>query len=381
MRIGSQLTSPAQLAGIVFQSRLGLAPLNTGLFRADGNANAKCLAFYKQYCVPEIGALYIGGVAINRDARANDRSLVIESESQIGGIERIVTVAHLHGVKVVVQLEHAGRQADPKQLGVEIVGPTAIPCPVVGVRPRELLPTEIRRIVKAFGKSARLVAHSGADVVEIHAAHGYLISAFLSPYSNHRTDDYGGTVRKRFRILLDIISDVKAAVSIPVGIRINCHENVPHGLQLNDILEGLSGLQNVLSYISVSAGVYSRQEDWIIPPRALPRALWRDHALKIKRCLNTAVFIAGNIDTIPLAEQLVMDGAADVVLMGRSLLADPSLAKKFLRREACAIQECTDCGMCKWHSHAMDHIYCPFNPVLKTSMIPLSRSQSVTSEL
>jgi 2,4-dienoyl-CoA reductase-like NADH-dependent reductase (Old Yellow Enzyme family) len=218
--------------------------------------------------------------------------------------------------------------------------------------------------VEYFGKAASYAAQSGVDLIEIHAAHGYLISGFLSPSSNLRTDCYGGTLSNRFRILYEILEECLLLSSVPVGVRINCRDNISNGLTVKSVISGLQPIKSRLAYVSVSGGVYTRREDVIIPSRKLPKALWKSDAKLIKKKLGIPVFIGGNIESIATAESIVSQEIADVTLMGRSLLADPGLLMKHISGKQEAILECTDCRECKWHSLGKDSIYCPFNPVL-----------------
>jgi NADPH2 dehydrogenase len=359
------LFTAINLETVRLRNRIGFAPLNTGLFGEQGLADPRGLAFYEQYCQEEIGAIYIGGIAVCATGRANRRSLALDSENKATGLKQVISLAHRKDTNVIVQLEHAGRQANPLEIGATIVAPSPIACPVVGIPPQELTHEEIHRIVKDFGRAALLAERCGAGIVEVHAAHGYLISGFLSPYSNHREDEYGGSTKNRFRFLKQILEEIRSCAKLPVGIRINSKENFETGLDLQDCISGLLPLKDLIAYVSVSGGVYVPDGDLIIPSRQLPRALWRDAALRIKRELGLPIFICGNIDSVALANQLISDTVADVVLMGRSLLADPLLVVKSINGRLAEIQECTDCGLCKWHFAGRDSIYCPFNKVLR----------------
>jgi 2,4-dienoyl-CoA reductase-like NADH-dependent reductase (Old Yellow Enzyme family) len=357
--------TPVIISGVELKNKLGLAPINTGLSDEYGGTGTTCLSFYKQYYHSGIGIIYIGGVAISRSGRSNRKSLVLDYSEKCLGFKGITSLAHQNGVRVVIQLMHAGRQANPKEIESEIFAPSALPCPVIRIVPRELSLEQIRQIIESFGQAAVFAERGGADFIEIHAAHGYLISEFLSPYSNHRQDDYGGSLQNRFRILKEILHKIRINSSIPIGVRINCKENVLNGLGMDDVINGLIEVRDSISYVSVTAGVYSYEEDLIVPSRDLPKALWKADALEIRKKLSLPVFIAGNIDSIALADQIVTEGSADVILMARALLADPNLVNKFLNGAEEDIQKCTGCMMCKYHSVGKDSIFCPYNSMLK----------------
>lgn len=355
--------SPISISNCLIKSRLGFGPVNSGLFDDAGGTGRKCLEFYEQYFSNDLGLVYIGGVAVSPEGRSSRRSLLLDTGSKCEGLRRVTDIAHRYGTRVVVQLMHAGRQASPDELGVPTVACSPIPCPIVQRIPVELDRQGIRRIIKDFGISAALAEQAGADLVEIHASHGYLISGFLSPFSNSRTDEFGGSLSNRFRFLAEILSEVRTRIAIPVGVRINCTDNVPNGIELDDVIIGIKEIiGGLIDYIGVSGGVYST-DDIIMPPRNL-RALWKAEATRLKAAVTIPVFLTGNIDSLASANQLITERAADVILMVRSLLADPLLVPKSLAGREHEVQQCIDCKLCKYHTLGLDSIYCPFNPVL-----------------
>ncbi|GAA1014364.1 hypothetical protein Aple_079690 [Acrocarpospora pleiomorpha] len=219
-------------------------------------------------------------------------------------------------------------------------------------------------------------------MIEVHAAHGYLISGFLSRSSNRRTDDYGGSLRNRFRLLGQITSAIREVVTCDLGVRVNVAENAHggSGLELAEVIDGLALALDSLDFVSVSAGVYTRGPDWIIPRRSLGPTLWKEHARSVKHQLNRPVFIAGNIEGIDQAATLISEGYADVALMVRSLLADPYLLAKWGQGLAEDIQPCTELYLCKYHSRDRRHVHCPHNPVLRELRRAETRSRPSVGE-
>jgi 2,4-dienoyl-CoA reductase-like NADH-dependent reductase (Old Yellow Enzyme family) len=344
------------IAGLALQSPYGLAPLNSSMFSDDGSANNQCLAFYKQYCRPSLGVLTLGGVAISDEGRANSTALTIRTASNARGITAIQEIANDAGVRLVVQLEHAGRQARYLETGTRLVGPTTEPCRVVGGHPHALGNKEIQDVIRDFTRSAQHVKRAGADLVEINAAHGYLLSGFISSTINTRADSYGGSVSKRFRILREICDSIANQLQQSVGIRLNVKERAG-GIATPDLMRGLQPFIESIAYISVSAGIYDSEHDLIMPKRKLGENLWSIQAKQLRE-LGPPVFIAGNVLNKQGADKLLDSGSADVVLFGRALLADPALL------DSPSPMACTDCGLCKYRTHGFSHIYCPFNPAL-----------------
>jgi 2,4-dienoyl-CoA reductase-like NADH-dependent reductase (Old Yellow Enzyme family)/8-oxo-dGTP pyrophosphatase MutT (NUDIX family) len=360
----SSLLQPITIGGVNVKNRLGLGPINDGLFAEDGSLEQSGLEFFEQYFRDGLGLVYVGGVAVSQEGMSNASSLLLDSETKTQGLKQLSQLAAEYRSMVVVQLMHAGRQTNPNEIHAQIVAPSAIPCPVVGHLPKELTTKEIKVIREKFVNSARFVEASGAHIVEVHASHGYLISEFLSPYANKRNDEYGGNLENRFRFLREILSDIRSAVDIPVGVRINCYENVKNGLTVEDVVDGVKRfIGEYIDYISVSAGVYSHS-DIIMPPRDSGKALLRTEAKRLKDEFDLPVFICGNIDTAQIGASLIDDGVADFILMVRALLSETKFLMKSVTKQLEKIQECTDCKMCKYHTRGKEEVYCPFNEVL-----------------
>jgi 2,4-dienoyl-CoA reductase-like NADH-dependent reductase (Old Yellow Enzyme family) len=358
-RNGADLHS-TNIGSFALQAPYGLAPFNSSLFGLDGSATSLCRAFYEQYCRETIGLVTIGGVAVSADGRANGTSLVLQRSQICSGIASIKEAAHDNGVALAVQIEHAGRQARTTETGARVVGPTSEPCPVVGGSPHTLGASEIRTIVAQFREAAAVAARSGADFVEINAAHGYLVSGFLSAATNSRIDQYGGSVENRFRFLREILVAASDVLGAPLGVRVNVRERAKQAISVTQLCDGLAPLRDEISYISVSAGMYATADDLIMPARHLGENLWADEARKLRN-LGKPILLAGNILDRASADSLIAGGSADVVLFGRALLADPRLL------ESADPQPCTDCGMCKYRTRGLPHLHCPFNPVFQNS--------------
>lgn len=357
-----------KIGALQLQTPFGLAPFNSGLFSQSGSAQGGCLDFYRSFCNPSLGLLVIGGIAVSPEGKANRGALCLNRPHRLTGIQEVAAIAKDNGVALAVQLEHAGRQACSVEIGYPIVGPSSIPCPVFGEAPRALTVDEIAKLVRGFAQSAEIAINAGAELVEIHAAHGYLVSGFLSGASNKRCDRYGGDIRRRFTFLEEIVSLVYDRVGPRVGLRINVYERSQEGITPSQVVNGLRPFSHKLAYISVSGGSYEAERDVVIPRRSLGRALWRSQARLLRKELEVPIMIAGNIDSVRLALDILRSQDADVVLLGRSLLADPNLILKY--HGGVDSQPCIDCGLCKYHSKGFPTIYCPFHPVLQKLSYP-----------
>lgn len=366
-RASAALLQPLTLRLTTLGNRLGLGPVNPGFFDADGRQSQVARVFYSTYAAAMLGIVYVGGVAVSDSGRSNRGSLMISGPGGAEALERIAAGTRRMGTALAVQLMHSGRQASSREIGHGLVAASPIPCDVHRETPRQATARDIATIVRWFQQAAGVAQRAGADVIEIHAAHGYLLSGFLSRHSNTRTDGYGGSVRNRFRLLAEVVAATReAAPSCDVGVRVNVAENVPaDGLDVDELIEGLLPLRDAVDFVSVTAGVYTTGTDWIMPPRSLGQAPWRSRARAVRGALGKPVFLAGNIDTVELADSLVQDGFTDVCLMVRALLADPLLLRKWLAGRTAEVRACTELLLCKYHSRGRSAVYCPHNPPLK----------------
>jgi 2,4-dienoyl-CoA reductase-like NADH-dependent reductase (Old Yellow Enzyme family) len=345
-------------------NRLGLAPMNTGFIDSAGQPSHRFTEFHKLYSASGLGLVCIGGVAVSQRARPSTRSLVLDSAETAKTLASTISLIRESGCIPLLQLMHAGRQANPAETGSEIVAPSPIPCPVVGVRPTELSRHQIEEIIETFVAAAGYARSAGVRLVELHAAHGYLLAEFLSRYSNKRTDEYGGEFRNRFRVLARLIEAVRTIDGIDVGVRISADEFVPGGLTSGDIPELIRAIQESGAvYVSVSAGVYDR-DDHIMPDRKLGDAIYAPLGRSAKSVARVPIFLSGNVGSLTTAERLLAEGCADVLLLGRAMLADPQLIRKSQNSNAHTVQPCTMCRICKYHSRGLPHIACPHNDFL-----------------
>jgi 2,4-dienoyl-CoA reductase-like NADH-dependent reductase (Old Yellow Enzyme family) len=338
--------------------------MNTGFIDSSGQPSPGFTQFHKTYAASGLGLVSIGGVAVSRSARPSARTLVLDSVETATTLASTISLIRENRCVPVLQLMHAGRQANPAEIGTEIVAPSPIPCPVIGIPPTELSRKQIEAIIETFVSSANYARSAGLRLVELHAAHGYLLAEFLSPYSNKRTDEYGGAFGNRYRVLEQIIEAVNSIDGINVGVRISADEFVAGGLTAVDIPELVSAIQDSGAvYVSVSAGVYNR-DDHIMPDRKLGNAIYASLGRSAKTVARIPIFVSGNVESLTTAERLLAEGCADLVLMGRAMLADPLLVRKSQDDNAGDLQPCTMCRICKYHSRGLPHIACPHNDFL-----------------
>jgi 2,4-dienoyl-CoA reductase-like NADH-dependent reductase (Old Yellow Enzyme family)/thioredoxin reductase len=261
-----------------------------------------------------------------------------------------------------LQIHHGGRQADVNECGGELVSASPIPCPRFGVVPRELTVSEIEELVEAFGQAARRAKEAGFDIVEVHGAHGYLVAQFLSPWTNHRTDAYGGSFERRLRFALEVVRRMRQAVGpdFPISFRISGEELIEGGLTLEDTTRIAPRLVEAgADLLHVSVGLAAKLEH-LIAPMAIGPGYNVYAAAAIKRVVDVPVVAVGRINDVCLADQIIRDGHADMVAMGRAALADPEFPNKAAEGRFDEIRICFACT----DACSSEPIRCNNNPEL-----------------
>lgn len=286
----------------------------------------------------------------------------------LAGLGRIAEAVHRAGVPILAQLWHVGRQ----QLWTPISAPwapSAVPDPLSGTIPHEMSPGEIDEVVQSFALAARNAQEAGFDGVELHGAHGYLITQFLSPWSNRRGDEYGGSLENRMRFLERLIERVRSACGgrFVVGVKLNGHEFVEGGIDLPEAQRIAARLAatGAVDYLAVSQGNFSKSLDAHAPDMHFPRMPFRHLARGIKEAVGALPVCAlARILTPGEAEELLGAGDADLVGMSRALIADPDLPLKARAGRVEEIRPCISCNVC-WDAVAQGKpMLCIYNPAV-----------------
>lgn len=308
------------------------------------------------------GMIVVGGGAVHPSGLDLPRMPPVWDDRFIGPLSTMTQIVRGAGARFGMQLLHGGRQAYHGQR----VAPSAIPALAVikGV-PRELTRDEIREMVSAHGDAALRCRKAGFDFVEIHAAHGYLISEFLAEHSNQRLDDYGGSFENRARFLLETLEDikVKAGSDFPVGVRLNGDDCVGGGWGIEDACRLAPILQETgADWLHVSAGIYG-SSPVTIPSMYIPQGCFIHLAEEVRKRVSIPVIAVGRIKNPEMADRIIREGKADMVAMGRAHLADPDLARKAMAGHLSAIRPCIGCCKgCIEQALALEESTCVMNP-------------------
>jgi len=317
-----------------------------GMAETDGSCSPKLIDLMVKLAEGGVGLIITGHAYVSREGQAGPWQMGAHSDEMMPGLSSMADAVHQAGGKIVLQLAHAGCYALPQVTQMEAVGPSAgIPEKTPGCR--ELSLEEIRVICDAFGKAALRAKSAGFDGVQIHAAHGYLLSEFLSPFFNCRTDEYGGCVENRARIVLEVLRSVRAEVGngYPVLIKLNSEDFIDGGLCVDEMLcvatmleeEGIDAVEMSGGTIYASGNYSSiRTGDPATPEQEV---YYREAAARFKEKIGVPLMLVGGIRSLEVAEDLVDKGYADYISLCRPLIREPGLVGRWRdgdrRRAAC----------------------------------------------
>ncbi len=337
------LFSPIQIGRLNVKNRLLMSAMSIN-FGVDQNGYVtdQLSAYFVARAKGGVGAMLVGGGCVHPTGLELPDLPRLWDDGCIPALAGLVETVKAHDVLLGVQLMHGGRQAyhDHK------VAPSAIAAPaLVKSAPRALTLQEIKEMVAAFGDAARRCKAAGFDFVEIHGAHGYLINQFLSPNANIRSDGYGGSFENRIRFFLEVLGDIKhkCGADFPVGARMNGEDYIENGWSLDDACRLAPLLESAgADYLHVSAGVYGSRQ-LTIPSMYVSHGCFSHLAAAVKAVADVPVVAVGRIKDPAMAERFVSDGTADMVALGRSLLADPQWPIKARDRQIDRIRPCIGC--------------------------------------
>jgi 2,4-dienoyl-CoA reductase-like NADH-dependent reductase (Old Yellow Enzyme family)/thioredoxin reductase len=362
------LFTPGHIGKMALKNRVVMAPMVRNYADEQGRMTPRYLAHLGRIAKGGVGAMILEASFVSPEGRGFRHQLGLHSDAVIAGLNEAAAAVHAQGARLGIQLFHAGRQTTTAVCGEQPVAPSEIPCPLLGELPRGLDRMEIHALVRAFGNAARRAKAAGLDFVEIHAAHGYLITQFLSPFSNKRPDAYGGDVEKRRRFLAEIIEAVRKEVGpdFPVSVRISADEMVPAGMGLDDAKDLALWLErHGIDAVHVSACNYaSYTRGRMIAPMAVDDGPLIKYAASVKEVVKIPVIAVGKLHTPALAEATLRNDQADFIALGRELLADADWPRKAELGLAEEIHGCIACNQgCISRLFEQRDVWCTVNAV------------------
>ncbi len=318
-----RLFGPVAVGPLEAPSRIVMAPMETGL-HPGGMLGQRYIDFLAARAAGAAWAT-TGGVAVRGDGLSTRDQLRLDDDAQLEGFRRLADAVHGRGGRLVIQLTHAGRQTLASVLGQDPVAPSPIPCPMMRQRPRALDAGELPALVEAFADAARRAAAAGADGVELHMGHGYLLNQFLSPAANQREDEYGGSTDARCRLPVQVLRAVRQAVGpgCLVSARFSADERIDDGIHIDEAVEIARHLERGGAHVlHVSACTYASMV-WNIPVYLLEDAPFRPLAARVREAVDIPVIAVGRLHEPALMEDTLACGDADLIAVGRPFIADP----------------------------------------------------------
>ncbi len=362
------LFSPVRIGNLEIRNRVAMTPMGVGLAAVGGGVNDDIIAFYEARARGGIGLIVSEICRVMDGAGAGEPcQIAARSGADIQGLGRMVDAVRKYGARMFIQLHHPGRQGHIEVGGEQPVSASAVENPLTGEAPRALTIPEIGKIQQAFVGGARIAQMAGADGVELHGAHGYLINSFLSPYLNRRDDRYGGSFENRLRFLLEILAGIRAACGkgFPLGVRLSAEEFL--GDQGNDLAATCRIAVELekagVDFLDISCTIPdSPKFTACIEPGTVEQGWKKYMAAEIKKHVKVPIIAVANIKEPEVAEAMLAEGCCDLVGVARGHLADPEWCRKAKAGKPETIRKCIGCLVCFDEIEHARHVKCSVNP-------------------
>jgi 2,4-dienoyl-CoA reductase-like NADH-dependent reductase (Old Yellow Enzyme family) len=378
----SILFSPTKIGDLELKNRFVRSATFEAMASEDGRVTDELIRVYRNLAKGEVGLAILSLVYVHRSGQSYPRQTGLHTDEMIPGLERLVQAVHDEGGRILVQLTHGGRQGNPAVLGWRPKGPSAKHLdPNYLYLPREMDEGDIQEVIRAFGEAARRAAEAGADGIQLHGAHTYLLGQFLSPFFNARLDRWGSSAENRFRLVKEVFKATREAVpaTMPVTIKLNSHDHTPRRGVTPRLAERYAGWLAELgidavelsagsvhfSYMNMSRGsvptrsvlsvlpLWKRPVAWVMlrrlearPELGLEEAYNLEAARQVKPALGQVpLILVGGVRTRETMEQVLGSGTAELISMSRPFLREPNLVKK-LREGRADSAACISCNNC-----------------------------------
>ncbi len=316
----------------------------------DGFVTDSLIDFYKELTQGGTGLIITGNALVHPSGRSVPQMLCIHNDHYIEKLSMLTDEVHKLGGRIVMQISHGGRQSFPAMLGgVQPIAPSVVYDPATRITPRAMEDAEIWELIDAYADAARRAMYAGFDGVQIHAAHGYLVSQFISPHTNRRDDYWGGDEERRFHFIEEMYEAIRKEVvsTFPILIKMNADDFIEGGLRPEESLRIAKRLQSLgMSAIEISGGMFESGKMTVRPniEKQEQEAYFRDAAGLFARELFIPVMVVGGIRSKSIAEEVLQKGDADLISLSRPLIREPDLPNKFAAGTERA--DCISCNNC-----------------------------------
>jgi 2,4-dienoyl-CoA reductase-like NADH-dependent reductase (Old Yellow Enzyme family)/thioredoxin reductase len=363
------LTSKIFIKGLRIKNRTVMSPMGTNLAESDGSISDQQIGYYEERAKGGVGIIIPGVVSVDYpQGKTIPNQIRLDELKYTKGVRNLSEAVHRHDAKLILQIHHAGGMTYKTMTeGMTPLAPS--PRPDSMGEPCEVLTEEkIKELIGKYIQTATFAEIGGADGIELHGAHGYLISQFLSPVYNQRTDQYGGSEENRRRFLMEIIKGIKAAVSpkFVVGARIGATELHEDGYKLEEGIRIIKAAEEAgIDYVNVSFGVMDMANfSNMIETQKYEEGNRIEYAKAVKEAVNIPVIQAGKIRTPEQSEKFLEEGSLDLVALGRTLIADPQWMKKVSTGRRNEIRKCLSCNDGCLGNLGLGEIRCAINPMV-----------------
>lgn len=370
-----RLFAPGKVGSLELPNRIVFAATSSELADQDGFVGDDLVEYYAERARGGAGLLVVEATYVEQEGKRLHHNAMLHDDCYIPGLRKVVRAAHAEGAKIAIQLNHGGRESIPLVSGSVPLAPSPIASQFTGVGdavvPKELTSGEIERIIDRFAEAARRARDAGFDAVELHGAHGYLIGEFLSPDSNRREDEYGGSVAGRAHFCVRLIRAIKDRLGeqYPVIVRMNGRDHVRHGLELEDAVTMAAMFEAAgADSISVSGGVHASHPYMVVPGMSVDRGCYVSYSDAVRRRVGIPVMVVGRINTPDLAERILDDEHADFICLSRALIADPYFPAKARAGKVETIAPCIACNECIATVHRHKGLACTVNPMVSREL-------------
>ena len=363
-----KLFEPGVIGGLELKNRIVMPAMGCSLAESSGEAGERMIKYYADRARGGAGLIITEITRIdNETGVGTPNQLSVTDTYMIGQLSRLAEAVHAYDTKIFVQLHHPGNQTPSRLIGgKQPVSASDVTCKVIGEQPRALTTEEVEGLVKKFVFGAVIAQKAGIDGVEIHGAHGYLVSQFLSPHTNKRTDKYGGSFEGRMRFVTEIIMGIKAycGPKFPISVRINGNDYLDDGITEEDVIAQAKYLEKLgVSCINVSCGTYDSGAT-IIEPSYFAEGWKRHLAANIRKEISIPVIAVCNIKHPAFAEEMLEAGDTDFIGIARGHLADPDWGCKAKAGRDDLIRKCLGCMECFRILNDGLPLGCTLNPVM-----------------
>jgi len=358
-----RLFTPIKIGNVIIKNRIVSLPHGTRL-GADSNSTERETLYFAEKAKGGTGLIIHGALEVDETTHAPGGYVRVDRDECIPSLKRVADYVHKYEAKIIGQLHHLGRNRYVSSY-IPSIDVSPFPEPIRREFPREIEVEDIKRLVEGYGQCAKRVVTAGYDGVELHSAHGYLLSGFLNPNRNKREDEYGESLENRSAFAFEALKSIRSEIGDDpiVGIRINGDDFEDGGFNLSEAVQLAKNLETsgLIDYISVSQGTYANYHV-IIPPMYVPLGAFVYISAEVKRAVELPVICAGRIIDPIQAERVLEEGQADLIGMCRSIICDPHWANKAREGRIDDIRTCVACNQsCRERTEG---IACTQNPVI-----------------